>query len=243
MTETRTAILTDATHFVGDAIARRLSTDGYTVYAVDAAFTDAEKRAAFEALAPNIKALELQTASDVVAQVDAEAGKIDLLASNDAFPALRASLDQVEQEDLRDTFEALVFKPFAFANEVAKRMKPRGQGKIVFLTSAAPLNGLPNYSMYCAARGAMNAAVKALAKELGPVNIQVNAIAPNFVANPDYFPPDLMADPDKASKILKNIPLGRLGKPEEVAAMVAQLASDDGGFFTGQVIAASGGWA
>lgn len=243
MTETRTALLTDATHFVGDAIAKRLSTDGYIVYAVDAVFTDADRRTAFEALAPNIKALDIQAPAEVVAKVEAETGQIDLLASNDAFPALRASLDEVEHDDLRNTFEALVFKPFAFASEVAKRMKPRGQGKIVFLTSAAPLNGLPNYSMYCAARGAMNAAVKALAKELGPVNIQVNAIAPNFVANPDYFPPELMADPDKASKILKNIPLGRLGKPEEVAAMVAQLASNDGGFFTGQVIAASGGWA
>jgi len=243
VTDTKTAILTDATHFVGDAIARRLSADGYAVYAVDAVFTDAAKREAFEGLGSGIHALDIQDAADVVAHVEQKAGSIDLLASNDAFPALRASLDAVDQGDLRDTFEALVFKPFAFASEVAKRMKPRGQGKIVFLTSAAPLNGLPNYSMYCAARGAMNAAVKALAKELGPNNIQVNAIAPNFVANPDYFPPELMADADKAAKILKNIPLGRLGKPEEVAGMVAQLASDDGGFFTGQIIAASGGWA
>lgn len=243
MTQTRTAILTDATHFVGDAIARRLSADGYRVYAVDAAFTDPERRSAFEALGQGIKALDFQDPAAVVSAAEAETGQIDLLASNDAFPALRASLDDINQDDLHNTFEVLVFKPFAFASQVARRMKPRGQGKIVFLTSAAPLNGLPNYSMYCAARGAMNAAVKALAKELGPSNIQVNAIAPNFVSNPDYFPPELMADTDKASKILKNIPLGRLGQPEEVAGMVAQLASDEGGFFTGQVIAASGGWA
>ena len=243
MTQTRTAILTDATHFVGDAIAKRLSSDGYTVYAVDAEFTDADRRQGFEALGSGIRALEIQDAASVDSTVEAEEGHIDLLASNDAYPALRASVDGIDPSDLRDTFDALVFKPFAFASEVAKRMKPRGQGKIVFLTSAAPLNGLPNYSMYCAARGAMNAAVKALAKELGPSNIQVNAIAPNFVANPDYFPPELMADADKASKILKNIPLGRLGQPDEVAGMVAQLASDEGGFFTGQVIAASGGWA
>ncbi|MEQ8745580.1 SDR family oxidoreductase [Pyruvatibacter sp.] len=243
MTNPKAAILTDATHFVGDAIATRLATDGYAVYAVDPAFDDAEKRVAFEALAPGITALEHQGAEDVAMHVESLHGKIDLLASNDAWPAIRATVDEIESVALHETFEALVFKPFAFARAVAKRMKPRGEGKIIFLTSAAPLNGLPNYAMYCAARGAMNAATKAMAKELAAFNIQVNAIAPNFVANPDYFPPELMADPDRAAKILKNVPLGRLGRPEEVAGMVAQLASDDGGFFTGQVIAASGGWA
>lgn len=238
-----TAILTDATHFVGDAIAIRLAAEGYAVYAVDQKFHDADARAAFEALADGITALTEQSAEDVVAHVESAHGRIDVLASNDAFPAIRAPLDEITAVPLHETFEALVFKPFAFAAEVAKRMKPRGEGKIVFLTSAAPLNGLPNYAMYCAARGAMNAAVKALAKELGQFNIQVNAIAPNFIANPDYFPPELMADADKAAKILKNIPLGRLGKPQEVAGLLAQLVSDDGGFFTGQVIAASGGWA
>ncbi|GAB5502909.1 SDR family oxidoreductase [Pyruvatibacter sp.] len=243
MTDKRIAILTDATHFVGDAIAKRLSNDGYRVFAVDPVFSDADKRSAFEALAGNISALTQHSAADVVEHVMGKEGQIDLLASNDAYPAIRAPLQDIASDVLRDTLEALVVKPFDFASHVASHMKARKEGKIVFLTSAAPLNGLPNYAMYCAARGAMNAAVKALAKELGPSNVQVNAIAPNFVANPDYFPPDLMADPDKAPKILRNIPLGRLGKPEEVAAMVAQLASEDGGFFTGQVIAASGGWA
>lgn len=243
MTTQRTAILTDATHFVGDAIARRLASDGYLVYAVDETFCEDAARADFEALGDGITALTQQSAEDVVAHVESLHGHIDVLASNDAYPALRAPLDEITPAPLHETFEALVFKPFAFSAQVAQRMKPRGEGKIVFLTSAAPLNGLPNYAMYCAARGAMNAAVKALAKELGPFNIQVNAIAPNFIANPDYFPPELMADPDKAGKILKNIPLGRLGKPEEVAGLLAQLVSDEGGFFTGQVIAASGGWA
>lgn len=243
MTDKRIAILTDATHFVGDAIAKRLSNDGYRVFAVDPVFTDANKRTAFESLAGNVTALTQHHAAEVVDYVMASEGQIDLLASNDAHPAIRAPLQDIAPDVLRDTLEALVVKPFEFASQAAKHMKARKEGKIVFLTSAAPLNGLPNYAMYCAARGAMNAAVKALAKELGPSNVQVNAIAPNFVANPDYFPPELMADPDKAPKILRNIPLGRLGKPEEVAAMVAQLASDDGEFFTGQVIAASGGWA
>ena len=243
MTTMPAAILTDATHFVGNAIARTLSQRGYAVYAVDAAFHDAAARSAFEAGQRDVIALDVQSAADVAAVVEARHGRIAALIGNDAWPAIRAPIDEVESVALHETFEALVFKPFAFAREAATRMKPHNTGKIVFLTSAAPLQGLANYSMYCAARGAMNAAVKALAKELAPFNIQVNAIAPNFIANPDYFPPELMSDPDKAAKILRNVPMGRLGEPEEVAAMVAQLASDDAGFFTGQVIAAAGGWA
>lgn len=243
MTTLPAAILTDATHFVGGAIARALSERGYAVYAVDAAFHDAEARTAFEDGLDNVTALEAQSAADVSADVESMHGRIALLVGNDAWPAVRAPVEDVTSVPLHETFEALVFKPFAFAAEAVKRMKPHNTGKIVFLTSAAPLQGLANYSMYCAARGAMNAAVKAMARELAPFNIQVNAVAPNFIANPDYFPPELMADPDKAAKVLKNVPMGRLGRPEEVAAMVAHLASDEAGFFTGQVIAASGGWA
>jgi len=243
MADTRSAIVTDATHFVGDAIAPRLAGAGYHVYAADAAFDDEQQRTAFAALAPGITALAHQDAERIAADVENRHGHIDLLVGNDAWPALRAPADEIDGTALHETFAALVFKPFAFVRAVTKRMKPRGRGKIVLLTSAAPLNGLPNYSMYCAARGAMNAATKALAKELAAFNIQVNAIAPNFIANPDYFPPELMADAATAAKILKNVPLGRLGRPQEVAAMVAHLAGDDSDFFTGQIIAASGGWA
>lgn len=237
------AILTDATHFVGDAIARALVQRGYAVYAVDEKFDEEDRRRDFERAVPGVTALEELSAEDVAQKVESLHGRIALLVGNDAWPALRAPVDEIDAVALHETFEALVFKPFAFAREAAKRMKPHNEGKMVFLTSAAPLQGLPNYAMYCAARGAMNAAVKALAKELAPFNIQVNAIAPNFIANPDYFPPELMADPDKAAKILRNVPMGRLGRPEEVAAMVAHLASKDADFFTGQVIAAAGGWA
>ncbi len=237
------AILTDARHFVGDAVARALAERGYAVYAVDEEFDDAEKRAAFEGLADGITALDMRAAEDIAAHVESLHGRIHLLVGNDAWPAVRAPLDEIQSVTLHETFEALVFKPFAFATACARRMKPHNEGRMIFLTSAAPLNGLPNYSMYCAARGAMNAAVKALAKELAPFNVQVNAIAPNFIANPDYFPPSLMDDPEKGPRVLKNVPMGRLGRPEEVAAMVAHLAGEDAGFFTGQVIAASGGWA
>lgn len=89
----------------------------------------------------------------------------------------------------------------------------------------------------------MNAAVKSLALELGPHNIQVNAVAPNFMESETYFPKTLMNDPVARRKILGNIPLGRLGRPEEAGALIAYLASAKADFVTGQVIALAGGWA
>jgi NAD(P)-dependent dehydrogenase (short-subunit alcohol dehydrogenase family) len=122
-------------------------------------------------------------------------------------------------------------------------MQARNWGRIILVSSAAPLRGLANYSMYVSARAACNGLVSSLAKELGRNAITVNAVASNYVENPDYFPPALLADAAAMKKMTANIPLGRLGKPEEIAATIAFLASDGAGFVTGQVIAHAGGWA
>jgi NAD(P)-dependent dehydrogenase (short-subunit alcohol dehydrogenase family) len=97
--------------------------------------------------------------------------------------------------------------------------------------------------MYAAARGGGNALMLTLSRELAAHNILVNAIAPNYVANPTYFPPELLADPQALAKIERNIPLGRLGKPDEVGALVSFFAIGDCGFVTGHVVPIAGGWA
>ncbi len=170
-------------------------------------------------------------------------GRVDVLVNNDPFPAIRAPIDDARIEDLRAGLEALVTAPFALTQAVAPQMKHRRSGKIVFVTSAAPFHGLANYSMYVAARGGANALAVSLAKELAPFNIQVNAVAPNFVESPTYFPPALLADPQALAKITRNIPLGRLGKPGEVGALVAFLASNQADFITGHIMPIAGGWA
>jgi NAD(P)-dependent dehydrogenase (short-subunit alcohol dehydrogenase family) len=68
-------------------------------------------------------------------------------------------------------------------------------------------------------------------------------VAPNYVANPSYFPPELLANPEARAKIERNIPLGRLGEPQEVGALIAFLAAGDCGFVTGHVVPIAGGWA
>ncbi|WP_293331786.1 SDR family oxidoreductase [Parvibaculum sp.] len=125
----------------------------------------------------------------------------------------------------------------------AKGREPVVRRCPVFLSSAAPLNGIPNYSIYAAARGAANSLALTLAKELASHNIQVNALGFNFIESPDYFPASLLDDPKSRDKILGNIPLRHLGKPEEAAAIVAFLAGPGSDFITGQLIPVAGGWA
>ena len=111
------------------------------------------------------------------------------------------------------------------------------------VTSAAPLRGIANYSMYAAGRGAENAMVKSLSLELASSNVKANAVAPNYIENPPYFPPELTRNEAAMAKMLSNIPLKRLGRPEEMAELIAFFASDKCGDVTGHLVPISGGWA
>jgi NAD(P)-dependent dehydrogenase (short-subunit alcohol dehydrogenase family) len=236
-------LVTNIAHFVGLPAAVALADQGAVVVCHDNSFISADGRKDFAAAHPNLHVVAEQEPPAIAAAVTTAYGRIDVLVNNDAFPAIRAPLETARIDDLRAGLEALVTAPFALAQAVVPQMKERRSGKLLFVTSAAPLRGLPNYSMYATARGAANALAVSLARELAPFNIQVNAIAPNFVESPTYFPPKLLADPEAMRKITSNIPLGRLAKPEEVAALIAFYASPQADFITGHVMPFAGGWA
>ena len=218
MSDGPVVVFTNPEHFAGPASIPALEADGATVVGVGS------------------DPAEIQKVLD-------QHGRIDVLVNNDAFPAIRAPVEEASLDDFRAGLEAMLVAPFAMSQAVVPRMKANKRGKILFITSATPLNGLPNYSMYVAARGAANSLALTLAKELAPSNIQVNAIGPNYVENPDYFPDELISNPETLKRITRHIPLGRLGKPQELAALVAFLASDKADWITAQVIPFSGGWA
>ena len=238
----RVVLITHVRHFAGPAAARAMAEAGATVVCHDASFADVSEREAFVA-ETGLAVTDRLAPDEIVADVTEAHGRIDVLVNNDAFPAIRARVEDAKIDDMRDGLEAMVVAPFALAGAVAPQMKARRAGKILFVTSATPLRGLPGYSMFVTARGAANALAVTLAKELARDNIQVNAVAPNYVESPDYFPAELLDDPKTRDKILANIPLGRLGKPEELAALIAFLASGKADFITGQVIPFAGGWA
>ncbi len=243
MLKNKIILITDATHFVGKPGCTVLAREGATVYAQDDSFTSTADREAFEKAVPGIVALAEQEPADVVAAVLAKEGRLDVLINNDAYPAVKATIDDAEVDEFRNALEGLMVKGFAYAKYASAHMKKAGQGKIIFISSAVPKHGLANYSMYTAGRGGANALAVTLARELGPFNIQVNALAPNFVESPTYFPQELLDNPETYKKIVKPIPLGRLGKPQEAGEYLAFLSSDKSDFITGQVLNFAGGWA
>lgn len=236
-------LITNATQYVGPASIARLTRDGAKIVAQDPSFSDTAARDGFTSQHSAITATGATDPATIVEGALAAHGRIDALISNDDAPAIRAPLETAKLDDFRDGLEAMLVRPFALAQATVAAMKRQGGGRILFITSAAPLRGLTNYGMYAAARGGANALTLTLARELASSNILVNAIAPNYVANPSYFPPALLADPVALAKIEKNIPLGRLGKPEEVGALVSFFAIGDCGFVTGHIVPIAGGWA
>lgn len=243
MPENPVILVTNVLHYVGPGAVVRLQRDGARVVVQDVGFADPAARKAYAEAHPGLTVLAEQTPRELVAAALARHGRLDAVVSNDDYPAVRASLEDAEIEEFRAGLEAMLVRPFALAQAAVAPMKRQGGGRILFITSAAPLRGLANYGMYATARGGANALTLTLAKELAPHNILVNAVAPNYVENPTYFPPALLADPVARAKMEKNIPLGRLGKPEEIAALIAFFILGDCGFVTGHVVPAAGGWA
>lgn len=233
-------LVTNVTGFLGLPAARACAERGAHVLCHDASFASSSTRAAFKRAHPGLTALAAQT-PEALAQ---EAGPLACLIANDDHPAIRAPLAAGAVDEMRAALEALCVEPFARIAAVAEVMKRRPDGgKIVMVTSAAPLRGLANYAPYVTARGAQNALARTLAVELARSRIKVLAFAPNFVESPTYFPDELLADPAARAKIEANIPLGRLASPEEAAAAIAFLASPAADFMTGAVVPFAGGWA
>ncbi len=142
----------------------------------------------------------------------------------------------------KSVFAALVDPLPRLTRAVLPIFASRGGGKILVVGSASALRGMKRASSYSAARGAQLAYVQAVGVELAPQNIQVNAIAQNFVDNPTYFPASVQANPRFQERLAREVPLGRLVSAREDALFAAYLCSDAANCFVGQVFPVSGGW-
>lgn len=241
--QNKVLLISNVTRFAGRATTALALREGAKVVAHDPSFTDATRRAAFEAEFAGAHAADGQASHHIVQAALDRHGRIDALVNNDAYPALRAPIVDAQLGKLREALEAMVVQPFELTQKVVPILRAQRGGRIVFVSSAAPLRGIANYSMYVAARAAMIGLVNSLARELGRDAITVNAVGSNYVENPDYFPPSLLADRQAMQKMTAQIPLGRLGKPEELAAAICFLCSDGAGFITGHLLPHAGGWA
>lgn len=176
------------------------------------------------------------------ARVVRDAGKIDVLLANLALPAPSTAATEVTELEWRETFAALVDPLPRLCRAALEGMLAQGHGKILLMGSASALRGMKRASSYSAARGAQLAYIQALGVEMASRNIQVNAIAQNFVDNPTYFPQEVQENPRFQERLKREVPLGRLVSAREDAAFAAFLCSDAANHFVGQVFPVCGGW-
>ncbi len=217
----RRILVTQADEFMGPVLCEVLAEHGATVVA--------DQRPLVDAAAP--------------AAALAAAGAIDVLIANLALPAPQTEATAVTEDEWRTTFAALVDPLPRLCKAVLPAMIARRSGKILVMGSASALRGSKRLTTYSAARGAQLAYVQALGVEVAAHNVQVNAIAQNFVDNPTYFPAEVQANPKFQERLKREVPLGRLVSAREDAEFAAYLCSDAADCFVGQVFPVSGGWA
>ena len=172
------------------------------------------------------------------------AGEIDVLIANLASPNhYGKTVTEVDDSDWQEVFDLLVHPLHWLIRAGLPQMVERRRGKIVVFGSATPLRPMGRLCAYSAARGAQISYVKSAGVEVARHNVQINLIAQNWVENPSYYPPEMQENPKFQENLKRQVPLGRLGKPEEDIALALFLAGDESDFFVGQAIPFSGGWA
>lgn len=244
----QTAVVTGASRGIGRAIALRLATDGARVVVH---YNKAEKEAhevvatieatggTAIAVAGNLAEPQISEllAERIVAAADARFGTpaLDILINN-AGVGLRATLEDLGDTDFEQVVRVNLVAPFRLIKALVPRLNDGG--RIVNISSMGVRAAYPDMVAYAPAKAGLEALTRVLAVHLGPRRITVNAVAPGATAT------DMNAaarDPVRSKTVAAGIALGRVGQPEDIAAVVAFLASDDGRWVTGQTIDASGG--
>ena len=223
MTTSRTALVTGGASGLGAATAQRLRNDGLTVVTLDVA----------EGADITVDVIDdpaLRAAADGIGDVDVLVNSAGIVGPNKPFL-------QTTAEEWRHVLDVNVLGTVNTMRVFIPGMRSRGWGRVVNIASMAGKDGNPNLSIYSASKAAVIGLTKSAGKELATSGVLVNAIAPAVIATPM----NASTDPDVLAHLTSLIPMKRIGRPEEVAELVAFLASDRVSFSTGAVYDISGG--
>jgi len=165
---------------------------------------------------------------------------IDILVNNAIFRAIRPFLE-IEEEEFDRSLFTNIKGYFFFGQKVVPHMLKRGGGKVINIASTFGFVGSPNLSAYCTCKGAVVTMTKAMALELGPMNIYVNAIAPGPIMT-EGMKDLIQRVPSVYESRVRDVPMGRYGTPEEVAEVCLFLASEECSYMNGSVLVADGGF-
>jgi 2,3-dihydroxy-2,3-dihydro-p-cumate dehydrogenase len=247
----RSAVVTGGATGIGKGIARRLLSDGARV--LIAALGEGELKRALEEFRaaghdPAGFADDLSRpgqAEMLLRAATSALGGVDILVNNAGGGVIRPTLEHTE-ETLRATVDNNLWTTIRCTLAVLPHMVERGYGRIVNIGAESVRNGLTDHAMYNAAKGGMHGMTTGLAREFATAGITVNTVAPSYVLTPELgealragtVPDRLRHVMDRATEM---IPMSRPGRVDDVASMVAYLASEDAGFVTGQILSVNGG--
>jgi gluconate 5-dehydrogenase len=240
----KVALVTGAARGIGRATAELLASQGAWIVLADldgTALTATGKdmdAAGHQVLPVQLDVTDADALETLFTEIQAWSGGLDILVNN-AGMAIRAGLDETDEEQFRRQMEVNVTSVFALSRRAAILMRAQGGGAIVNLASVLSLIARPGISAYVTSKGAVAALTRALAVELSPDSIRVNAVGPGYIATDPMVP--LQANADFNDHLLGRTPLGRWGRPDEIAKVIAFLASEESSFIQGQVIIADGG--
>ena len=234
----RIALVTGGTRGIGAAISKRLSDDGCKVAANYAGNDEAAEKFSTETGISTFKwsVADYDACAEGIKKVEAELGPIDILVNN-AGITRDAMFHRMTPEKWHQVIDTNLSGAFNMTHPVWSGMRERGFGRIISISSVNGQKGQMGQANYSAAKAGELGFTKALAQEGAFKGITVNAVCPGYIATEMV----MAVDEKIRDSIIKQIPVGRLGLPEEIARCVSFLASDEAGYITGSTISANGG--
>jgi len=235
------ALVTGASGGIGKAIAKALHRQGATVALSGTRLAVLEDLAAElgERAFPVVADLsDPQSVAALPAAAEAAMGRVDILVNNAGITRDNLAM-RMKDEEWDDILAVNLTAGFRIARALLRGMMKRRAGRIIGITSIVGVTGNPGQANYAAAKAGMIGLSKSLAQEVASRGITVNCVAPGFIATPMT---DALTE-DQRARILERIPAGTLGTPEDVAAAVVYLSSEEGRYVTGQTLHVNGGMA